>query len=162
MLELPLFNTIYADAHGDIAYIYNGIVPRRDASFDWTHPVDGSDPRTEWQGIHPIDDLPQVLNPSAGYVQNCNSTPFTTTNGARPAIGDYPEYMVEDRTDDKRRTKISRQLLGNAHDLTLESFQALGFDSTIYWALTELPRYRDELATCARAIRSWRLRSNPT
>jgi acyl-homoserine-lactone acylase len=146
MLELPLFNTVYADDHGDIYYLYNGIIPRRDPSFDWTKPVDGSDTRTEWQGIHTIDDLPQVLNPASGYVQNCNSTPYTTTDEAGPAIGDYPNYMVEDRYDDKRRAKISRLLLREAHDLTLERLQELAFDSTIYWALSELPRYRAELA----------------
>ncbi len=146
MLELPLFNTVYADDHGDIYYLYNGIIPKRDPSFDWTKPVDGSDTRTEWQGIHTIDDLPQVLNPAAGYVQNCNSTPYTTTDEAGPAIGDYPSYMVEDRYDDKRRAKISRLLLREAHDLTLERLQELAFDSTIYWALSELPHYRAELA----------------
>ncbi len=111
MLELPLFNTVYADVHGDIYYLYNGIVPKRDPQFDWTKPVDGSDPRTEWKGIHPLEDLPQVLNPKCGFVQNCNSTPYTTSDDAGPAIGDYPNYMVEDRYDDKRRAKISRQLL---------------------------------------------------
>ncbi len=146
MLELPLFNTVYADDHGDIYYLYNGIIPKRDPTFDWTKPVDGSDTRTEWQGIHTIDDLPQVLNPAAGYVQNCNSTPYTTTDEAGPAIGDYPNYMVEDRYDDKRRAKISRLLLREAHDLTLDRLQELAFDSTIYWALSELPHYRAELA----------------
>ncbi len=145
MLELPLFNTIYADVHGNIFYLYNGIVPKRDPQFDWTKPVDGADPRTEWKGIHTIDDLPQLLNPSSGYVQNCNSTPYTTTDDAGPAIGDYPDYMVEDRHDDKRRAKISRLLLRDAKDVTFERWQELSFDTTIYWALSELPRYRLEL-----------------
>ena len=145
MLDLHLFNTVYADVHGDIYYLYNGIVPKRDPSFDWSHTVDGSDPRTEWQGIHPFADLPQVLNPTLGYVQNCNSTPYTTTEDAGPAIGDYPNYMVEDRYDDKRRAKISRLLLREANDVTFERWQELSFDTTIYWALTELPRYRRDL-----------------
>ena len=98
MLDVHLFNTVYADVHGNIYYLYNGIVPKRDPSSIGIKPVDGSDPRTEWQGIHPLADLPQVLNPSSGYVQNCNSTPYTTTDNGGPAIGDYPEYMVEDLT----------------------------------------------------------------
>jgi penicillin amidase len=151
MLELPLFNTVYADVHGDIYYLYNGIVPKRDPQFDWSKTVDGSDPRTDWSGIHPLEELPQVLNPAAGYVQNCNSTPFTTTEGAGPAIGDYPDYMVEDRHDDKRRAKMSRLLLSDAKDITYDKWQELSFDTTVYWALTELPRYRDELARLKQA-----------
>lgn len=145
MQDLPLFNTAYADVHGNIFYLYNGIVPKRDPNFDWSNPVDGSDKRTEWQGIHPLSDLPQVLNPPSGYVQNCNSTPYTTTDDGNPAIGDYPAYMVEDRYDDKRRAKVSRQILRDVKDLTFEKFEELAFDTTIYWALHELPRYKGEL-----------------
>ncbi len=147
MLEIHLFNTVYADVHGNIYYLYNGVVPKRNPGFDWKHPVDGSDPRTEWQGIHPVSDLPQVLNPPSGYVQNCNSTPYTTTANAGPAIGDYPDYMVEDRYDDKRRAKISRKLLEEASDMTFDRWHDLVFDTTIYWALTELPRYKRDLET---------------
>jgi acyl-homoserine lactone acylase PvdQ len=78
-------------------------------------------------------------------VQNCNSTPFTTTDDAGPAIGDYPNYMVEDRYDDKRRAKISRLLLREANDVTFDRWQELAFDTTVYWALSELPRYRIEM-----------------
>ncbi|HVU87595.1 MAG TPA: penicillin acylase family protein [Pirellulales bacterium] len=145
MLEIHLFNTVYADVHGNIYYLYNGVVPKRDPGFDWEKPVDGADKRTEWQGIHPLADLPQVLNPSSGYVQNCNSTPYTTTDNAGPAIGDYPHYMVEDRYDDKRRAKMARMLLEDAHDMTFDRWQELAFDTTIYWALTELPRYKRDL-----------------
>ncbi len=74
-LNLQMFNTCYADREGNIFYVYNGAVPKRDPSFDWTKPVDGSDPRTEWQGLHAFDELPQILNPASGYLQNCNSTP---------------------------------------------------------------------------------------
>ena len=142
-LNLQMFNTCYADRDGNIFYVYNAHVPRRDPSFDWTRPVDGSNPRTEWQGLHPFDDLPQILNPHSGYVQTCNATPFFTTDDGNPSIGDFPAYMVEDRFDDKRRSKISRMLLRNMHDMTFEQWQQAAFDTTLYWPLVNLPRWRE-------------------
>ena len=48
--NLPMFNAMVADTGGNIFYVYNGAVPKRSAKFDWTKPVDGSNPETEWQG----------------------------------------------------------------------------------------------------------------
>ncbi|MBX7166788.1 MAG: penicillin acylase family protein [Pirellulales bacterium] len=147
MIELPIFNTVYADVEGNIYYVYNGIIPRRDPSFDWSKPVDGSDPRTEWQGYHSLDDLPQMLNPPSGYIQSCNSTPFTTSDDGNPAMGDFPEYMVTDKHDDKRRAKVSRYLLRDVQNATFDDWLKLIFDTTIYWARTELPVYGRKLET---------------
>ncbi|HUY34991.1 MAG TPA: penicillin acylase family protein [Pirellulales bacterium] len=139
--NFPLMNATYADREGNIYFLYNGAIPRRDPQFDWSKPVDGGDPRTEWQGYHGIDELPQVLNPRAGFVQNCNSTPFTTSDDDNPRSDDFPAYMVEDKHDDKRRAKISRQLLREMRDLTLDELRVAAFDTTNYWAQTELPEY---------------------
>ncbi len=119
-LDLQTLNTMYADADGNIYYLYNGAIPKRDPAVDWTQPVDGADPRFEWNGFHSIDELPQVLNPPSGYVQNCNSSPFTTTDDGNPSPLDFPSYMAEDRFDDKRRAKMSRYLLRGARDLTFD------------------------------------------
>ena len=150
MQLLQTFNTTYADADGNIFYLYNGAIARRDPSVDWAAPVDGADPNNEWGPFHPIDELPQVLNPPSGYVQNCNSTPFTTTDDGNPSLLDFPPYMVEDKHDDKRRAKMARHLLRNAQDLTFEHFQALAYDTTLYWPMTELPVYGRRLETLAR------------
>ena len=144
-LNLQMFNTVYADRDGNIFYVYNGTIPRRDPSFDWSKPVDGSNPKTEWQGLHAFDELPQILNPPSGYVQNCNATPFAATDDGNPFQTDFPAYMVEEQNDDKRRSKVSRMLLRKLHDATFDDWQRLAFDTTLYWPLIEIPRYRREL-----------------
>ncbi|MFO0948928.1 MAG: penicillin acylase family protein [Planctomycetota bacterium] len=140
-LEFQYQNVIYADRSGNIFYIYNGVVPKRDRQFNWEKPLDGSDPRTEWQGYHPIEDLPQVLNPATGYVQNCNSTPFTTTDDGSPLLYDYPDYMVGEKYTDERRAKMARKLLRESSGITFEQMQQLAFDTTMYWAISEIPKY---------------------
>jgi penicillin amidase len=141
MQQFPIMNVLYADQGGNIFYLYNGRIPRRDPQFDWSKPVDGSDPRTVWKGIHSVDELPQLFNPSAGYVQNCNSSPFTTVDSGNPPRDGFPPYMCEDADDDKRRAKMSRQLLEAMHDVTFDQVVTAGFDTTVYWAQQELPKY---------------------
>ena len=70
-------NTIFADADGDIAYFHGNFIPRRDTSFDWTKPVDGSNPATEWQGLHTVDETPHLLNPKSGWLYNTNNWPWS-------------------------------------------------------------------------------------
>ncbi|MBX3411254.1 MAG: penicillin acylase family protein [Pirellulales bacterium] len=142
MLDFHIFNTVYADKAGNIYYLYNGIVPKRDPALDWSHMLDGSDPRSDWQGVHPIEDLPQVLNPLSGFIQSCNQSPFTVTDDGAPAMQDFPNYMVKEKHDDKRRAKVSRMLLRDVHDLTFDKLHEMAFDTTVYWALTEIPQYK--------------------
>ena len=139
--QFPFMNVLYADKTGNIMFLYNGIIPRRDPSFDWSKPVAGADPRATWNGYHTVDELPQLLNPADGFVQNCNSSPFTTCDNGNPPHDQFPPYMVEDKDDDKRRAKISRQLLREMHSVTFEDVERAAFDTTVYWAQHELPEY---------------------
>src|ERR1017187_4586651 len=70
-------NTIFADADGDIAYFHGNFIPRRDTSFDWTKPVDGSNPATEWKGLLDVDETPHLLNPQSGWLYNTNNWPWS-------------------------------------------------------------------------------------
>jgi acyl-homoserine-lactone acylase len=86
-------NTVYADAEGNIAYYHGNFVPKRDQQFDYSKPVDGSNPATDWQGLHDVNECIVVLNPPNGWLQNCNSTPFTCAGPNSPKPEDYPVYM---------------------------------------------------------------------
>ncbi len=111
---IPMFNAMYADRDGNIFYIYNGAVPKRAAQFDWSKPVDGSNPATEWQGYHSFEELPQLTNPKTGFMQNCNQTPFTTTAEGNPVKDSFPAYMTHE--SDNARARISRRILGLGPD----------------------------------------------
>ena len=108
---------------------------------DWSKAVDGRRPESDWQGILSLEELPQVLNPISGYVQNCNQSPYTTTDDQNPEPGDLSRHIVGETTWDNRRAKVSRHLLRQAHDVTFDDWQKLAFDTTMYWPLEELPIY---------------------
>jgi acyl-homoserine-lactone acylase len=137
-LRVPYMNTMYADADGNIGYIYNSAVPRRLPGIDPSGILDGSDPRTEWQGFHTLDELPQVWNPSTGWLLNTNSTPFTATTGLTMRRSDFPAYMVGSETDNSRAVS-SRRLLSAATALTFEEFARLVWDTRLSEADRSLP-----------------------
>lgn len=129
-LALTGSNTIYADVRGNIFYVHGNAIPRRSTKYDWTKPVDGADPETEWAGLHAFDDLPQVLNPKSGYVQNCNSTAFLTTDGAdNPDRARFPAYMVPE--PDTPRAQRSRAILSGTRKFTFAEWTTLALDSKI-------------------------------
>ena len=131
-LAMQFGNAMYADRDGNIFYIYNGAVPRRDPSFDWSGVVDGSDPRTEWQGYHRFDELPQLTNPASGWMQNCNGTPFLLTDAGNPDSSSYPGYMVQE--PDTRRAAMSRKILAGRDRWTFEEWERLAFDTRSWLA----------------------------
>ena len=119
-------NTVFADASGNIAYFHGNFMPRRDAAFDYSKPVDGSDPRSDWQGLHELDQLITLLNPATGWLQNCNSTPFTAALESSPKREDYPPYMAPDA--ETFRAVHAVRMLKDAQDLTLDGLIELAHD----------------------------------
>ncbi len=119
-------NTVYADADGNIAYYHGNFIPRRDTSFDFTKPVDGSNPNTDWKGLHSLDENIFLLNPGNGWIQNCNSTPFTSAGIYSPKQKDFPKYMSSSPENFRGIHAIS--LLNKAKNLTLDKLIALAYD----------------------------------
>jgi acyl-homoserine lactone acylase PvdQ len=137
-VAIPYMNITYADRDGNIFYAYNGSVPRRSAAVDWLKPVDGSDPRTEWNGYHAFAELPQVTNPASGYVQNCNSSPFATTPGSGLDPRNYPAYMIGWEVDNPR-AKVSREILESQRQFSFEEWTRAATDTRIYEAGRMIP-----------------------
>jgi acyl-homoserine-lactone acylase len=119
-------NTVYADDQGNIAYWHGNFMPRRDTAYDWSLPVDGSIAATEWKGIHELDETVHSYNPATGWIENCNSTPYSSSGGSSPVRGKYPAYMAPD--GENFRAVNAARLLAGANDFTLDSLIAKGYD----------------------------------
>ena len=120
-------NTIYADADGNIAYLHPQFIPRRDNRFDYTHPVDGADPATDWRGLHALDEAPHLFNPPNGWIFNTNDWPYSAAGSNSPKRESYPRYM--DTAGENPRGIHAAMLLKDAKDFTPESLIHVAYDS---------------------------------
>ena len=130
-------NTVYADADGNIAYYHGNFIPKRDTRFDYSKPVDGSNPETDWNGLHTVDENIFVLNPKTGWIQNCNSTPYTSAAEESPKKEDYPYYMAS--FPENYRGIHAIDLLSQAENLDLDKLITLAYDPYIPLAATLVP-----------------------
>jgi acyl-homoserine-lactone acylase len=130
-------NTIFADADGDIAYFHGNFIPRRDNNFDFTKPVDGSNPATEWHGLLTIDETPHMLNPKSGWLYNSNNAPWSSAGPSSPKKEDYPKY-VEQGVETARGEHAVR-VLQNKTDFTPSSLISAAYDSYLTWFDKPLP-----------------------
>jgi acyl-homoserine-lactone acylase len=164
-------NTVYADADGTIAYFHGNFIPKRDTSFDFTHPVDGSNPATEWQGAHAIEDTITLLNPSNGWLFNSNNWPFSAAGDQSPKREKYPVYMWT--KGETPRGLHAVEVLHDIQHVTLDSLIGAGYDGhltafdvllpplfTAYDALPAADPQRSALAEAITALRGWDRRTS--
>ncbi len=136
-------NTVYADSDGNIAYFHGNFVPKRNVAFDFSKAVDGSTSKTDWQGAHQVDETIMLLNPANGWLQNCNSTPFTAAQEYSPKKEDYPYYMAT--ADENHRGVHAIELLSKIDKIDLDGFIDLAYD-------TYLPAFADLIPGLVTAV----------
>ncbi len=120
-------NTIFAGADGTIAYLHPQFVPVRDDRFDYSRPVDGSNPATAWRGLHELKTLPQVIRPATGWVVNTNNAPWSAAGTDSPKQANFPRYM--DVFGENPRGVHATMLLSGTERLTPQALRDLAFDS---------------------------------
>ncbi|WP_375397267.1 penicillin acylase family protein [uncultured Sphingomonas sp.] len=135
-------DTLFADAKGEIAFLMPQFMPLRDDRFDYTRPVDGSDPATDWKGLHSLASLPSVLRPPVGWVHNTNDWPWDVAGPDSPKAAAYPRYM--DQSGYNWRGVHADALLAGASGWTVERLRAAAYD-------TDLPAFRAMIPALARA-----------
>jgi acyl-homoserine lactone acylase PvdQ len=119
-------NTVYADNKGNIAYWHGDFVPRRNPQMDWGKPQDGTSSKNDWHGLHALDEIVHVYNPKTGWIQNCNSTPFTVSGADSPQRSKYPNYMAPDGENFRDRNAV--RLFTKTGKLDLQALIGLGYD----------------------------------
>ena len=120
-------STVFADAEGNIGYFHGNFIPKRNPDLDFSKPVDGADPFTDWHGLHTVDESILILNPGTGWIQNCNSTPFTAAGAFSPKRENYPAYMAPDQ-ENFRGLHAIKVLEEQKEKLSLDGFLALAYD----------------------------------
>ncbi len=162
-------NTVYADAKGNIAYFHGNFIPKRDPKFDWNKPVDGSNPATEWQGLHAIKETITLFNPASGYISNTNNWPFSSSGASSPKREAWPDYMWS--LPENARGRHAERVLKDAKGFTLDSLIATAYDSHLtafepllpqlmkdYDALPASDPRKAALAEQVQLLRGWDLR----
>ena len=119
-------NTLYADDKGNIAYWHGNFIPKRDTAFNWSLPVDGTTSATEWKGIHETDEIVHLENPNQGWIQNCNSTPFSAAGFTTINKNLYPAYMAPEAENFRSLRAIEE--IEKEKKFTIEKLIAVGYD----------------------------------
>jgi len=162
-------NTLFADAEGNIAYFHSNFVPVRDTRFDYSRPVDGSDPSTDWRGVHSFDESPNAVNPPDGWAYCTNNWPYSAAGASSPRQEDYPAYM--DAGSENARGLHAMMLLEDKTDFTLNSLIDAAYDSYLTGFQALIPAVlsaydgtpagdpaKAELANQIAELRAWDLR----
>ena len=122
-------NTVYADKEGNIAYWHGNFIPIRDKKFNWSKMMDGATSSTQWKGLHNVSETVHSYNPINGWLQNCNSTPYSVAGENSPKRENYLPYMAPDGESFRGLNAV--RLLSKGKEYTLDKVIADGYDTKL-------------------------------
>jgi acyl-homoserine lactone acylase PvdQ len=122
-------NTVYADNKGNIAYWHGNYIPIRDKNLNWAKMMDGTTSTTQWKGLHNPSETVHLFNPANGWLQNCNSTPYSVAGANSPKEVNYLPYMAPDGENFRGINAV--RLLSKGTKYTLDKVIADGYDSKL-------------------------------
>jgi acyl-homoserine-lactone acylase len=151
-LQIPMFNFLYSDQKGNILYLFNGLVPKKKGDWEiWQKIINGDTAETLWTDYHTYSDLPRLLNPDTGWLQNTNDPPWSSTYPPQLKAEDYPAYLAPSslkETANIFRTQRSIKLLHEAEKISLDQMIRMKFSSRLEMA----DRVLDYLLPAARLL----------
>ena len=157
-------NTVFADKHGNIAYWHGNYMPKRDNTLNWSKTQDGSISKNDYKGMHSVNEVLHIYNPKNGWIQNCNSTPFTASGVESPKKENYPGYMAPDGENFRAVNAI--KLLSKAKNMDLDKLIDLGYDNYLSAFEVLIPRLisiksdNPEIQSALDLLKDWNYRVN--
>jgi acyl-homoserine-lactone acylase len=128
--ELSMFNIMYADKHDTIFYINNALMPVRNniVAYNWKKTLPGNTSQTLWTNFRTIKEMPQYINPKAGFLFNTNHSSFLATaaeDNLKPS-----SFSKEDgwETYNLNRSVRFMELFPQKEKLDYENFKQIKFD----------------------------------
>ena len=139
--SIPMFNTGYADKNGNLFYIYNAKIPKRNPGYKWDGIVPGETSTNIWNSFISIDSLPQITNPANGFYQNCNSSPFLATGDTLDIPSTLPVWTGIERHQTSRAIR-ALETYGSDSSITRKEFFDYKYDNQ-YSLFSQISRTRD-------------------
>ena len=169
---LPSLNCMYADNQGNIFYLYNAAFPKRESSYDWKDYMPGDKSETLWTSKEDYEYLPKIYNPTSGFLQNCNSTPFQTTDGTdNPNVNFFPEKLGIEKYMTNRSLRAI-ELFSSDLKISQDDLFKYKFDME-YSKQSAIAKYRDEILEAnisqtdpiineaLKVLKDWDLKTDP-
>ena len=163
------FNGVFADKEGNIFFLHNSSSPLRKEGLDWSNTIDGTRSDLIWDDYVEFEKIPQIKNPSSGWLASTNQDPFKVTNEMdNLSAKDFsPTLGLQTRMTNRAYRSI--ELFDSYSSISEQDFDDIKFDnkysvqSRSYKYISkifEIDFETDELNYAKNVLREWDLSTN--